>query len=194
MRSNASRRDACPEQAQPMSDPTSSSRSLLLLPGAVSFVPAGWRLRTLLGSCVAVVVWQPRLRVGGMCHYLLPELRGARVAGAPPDGRFAPDALHMLLQQMRASGSAPSEFAAHIAGGSHCVADWPEDDAGIGRRNAAAAAAWCQSNGLTVRAAQVGGRAARRVEFDSTTGVVTIRANEIEAGAPPARPAPKGKA
>ena len=36
----------------------------LLMPGALSFVSAGWRLRTLLGPCVSVVVWHAGLRVG----------------------------------------------------------------------------------------------------------------------------------
>jgi len=158
----------------PMPD---TARSLTLLPGALSFVPAGWRLQTLLGSCVSVVVWQPRLRLGGMCHFLLPERVGHRRAG--PDGRFAPDALAMLEQQMHASGLDTWHFVAHVAGGAHCLARRTgQDDAtlDIGRRNTEAALQWCRHMGMPVLQVAVGGRTSRQVDFDTSSGEVRIRA------------------
>ena len=45
-----------------------------LLPGQWAFVRAG-ALKTLLGSCVSILVWHRERGFGGMCHYLLPERR-----------------------------------------------------------------------------------------------------------------------
>lgn len=148
--------------------------SLLLMPGALSFVGAGWRLRTLLGSCVSVVVWHARLRVGGMCHYLLARRTGP--PGDVPDGRFGDEALEMLAQQMRCTGQAASSFVAHVAGGAQCLSC--VQGAGtldIGAQNVAAALAWCRALGLPVQSCRTGGRAARHLQFDPASGQVQVR-------------------
>ena len=50
---------------------------VFLQPGDFYFGEAGTRIRTLLGSCVAITLWHPILHIGGMCHIMLPE-RGER--------------------------------------------------------------------------------------------------------------------
>ncbi len=46
---------------------------VFLQPGELYFGDGRTRVRTLLGSCVAIAVWHPRLRIGGLCHYMLPS-------------------------------------------------------------------------------------------------------------------------
>ena len=58
---------------------------LMLLPGQWHVGRHVAQMRTLLGSCVAVVLWHPARRLGGMCHYLLPSRR--RTPGTPLEGR-----------------------------------------------------------------------------------------------------------
>jgi Chemotaxis protein; stimulates methylation of MCP proteins len=45
---------------------------IFLQPGDWYFGDRDTRIRTLLGSCIAITIWHPRLLVGGMCHFLLP--------------------------------------------------------------------------------------------------------------------------
>jgi hypothetical protein len=59
---------------------------IFLQPGEFYFGDHETRIRTLLGSCVAITMWHPRLRIGGMCHYLLPMHRG-RSGKTELDGR-----------------------------------------------------------------------------------------------------------
>ena len=47
-------------------------REIFLNPGEYAFGTELDRIRTILGSCVAVTFWHPGLRLGAMCHYLLP--------------------------------------------------------------------------------------------------------------------------
>ena len=65
------------------------------------------RLRTLLGSCVAITMWHPRRRYGAMCHYMLPT-RGARRTGEL-DGRLGDEAYLMLLREAGRYGTDPNE-------------------------------------------------------------------------------------
>jgi chemotaxis protein CheD len=153
------------------------ARDIFLLPGALAFGGANLRLRTLLGSCVSVVVWHPNLRLGGMCHFLLPA-RFPADPDAPLDGRYAHDALHMLLLQMSQSVIDISEFSVHICGGANCFSDIAERSAqpfDIGRRNIEAAEAWVAENRLGLLQKQVGGEMYRHVSFDNTTGLLSVR-------------------
>lgn len=88
---------------------------IFLQPGEVYFGDRGTRIRTVLGSCVSITFWHPRLLLGGMCHYMLPE-RGKAGADAP-DGRYADEALDLLFGEMRAAGTRPREYQAKIFGG-----------------------------------------------------------------------------
>lgn len=69
---------------------------IFLQPGEFYFGDRETRLRTILGSCVAITLWHPRLRIGGMCHYLLPMRRGHHDE-AELDGRYADDSLTLRL-------------------------------------------------------------------------------------------------
>ena len=70
---------------------------------------------TVLGSCVAVCLWAPEVRVGGMNHYLLPERHGR--PGAP--GRYGDEATDELLQRSRqAVGRGRALVAKFFGGGS----------------------------------------------------------------------------
>jgi hypothetical protein len=57
-------------------------------------------LRTLLGSCVAITLWHPTRRIGGMCHFLLPERK--RRTNEPPDGRYGDEAVAEMVKVLSA--------------------------------------------------------------------------------------------
>ena len=59
---------------------------IFLQPGEFYFGEGKTRVRTLLGSCVAITLWHPRLHLGGMSHYVLPN-RQHRKKHDPLDGR-----------------------------------------------------------------------------------------------------------
>jgi chemotaxis protein CheD len=46
---------------------------IFLRPGDCYFGGQNTSIRTVLGSCVSMTFWHPQLRVGGMCHYMLPK-------------------------------------------------------------------------------------------------------------------------
>ena len=71
----------------------------MLMPGELFFGKDVACLHTLLGSCVAVTLWHPRLRIGGMCHYLLPGRN--RPPNQPRDGKFGDEAIGMLVDALK---------------------------------------------------------------------------------------------
>lgn len=75
---------------------------IFLQPGEFYFGDEKTRIRTLLGSCVAITMWHPKLNIGGMCHYMLPQNRRKETAHVL-DGRYAVDAMQMFLREIHRS-------------------------------------------------------------------------------------------
>lgn len=96
---------------------------VFLQPGEYHFGDRNTRIRTLLGSCVAVVIWHPLLQIGGMCHVLLPQRSGRR-GSATLDGRYADEALQLLLQAAAAAGTEAGEYQAKLFGGGNMFPDY----------------------------------------------------------------------
>jgi chemotaxis protein CheD len=61
-----------------------------LAPGLLYASAGAAQVTTILGSCVAVCLWDSEGRVGGMNHFLLPE-------GGPPSPRFGESAVPLFL-------------------------------------------------------------------------------------------------
>lgn len=85
-----------------------------LYPGQiyVSHEPA--IITTILGSCAALVLWDRRLKIGGMNHYLLPE--GTETG--PNRLRYGNVANPELLRELLALGCSAKNLQAKVFGGS----------------------------------------------------------------------------
>ena len=160
-------------------------------PGEIYLQPGDWhfgsgntRVRTLLGSCVAIAVWHPRLRVGGLCHFMLPTRNAYARHGHPPhgqgghgahlDGRYADEAMYLFLRSMHAAGARPQEFDAKLFGGGRMFGG--EGAAGdVPYRNIAAARALVQQHGMRLRAEHLGGQGHRNLVFELWSGDAYLR-------------------
>src|SRR5574337_913202 len=73
-------------------------------------------LKTVLGSCIAVCLCDPKTGVGGMNHFLLP-VRGSE-GDAPVDApRFGVHAMGLLIGRMLKAGADRRRLEARIFGG-----------------------------------------------------------------------------
>src|SRR5512141_2188077 len=68
-----------------------------------------------LGSCVAIALYDPQERVGGLAHPMLPDPSLARPGGNP--ARFASHAVPMLIERMVRAGAQPRRLVARLVGG-----------------------------------------------------------------------------
>jgi chemotaxis protein CheD len=149
---------------------------IFLQPGELWFGDEHTRIRTILGSCVAVTLWHPRRRIGGMCHYMLPSrIRGT---GKPLDGRYGDEALDLLTKEIRAVHSLPHEFEAKLFGGGHMFQRFCTGKSCGGQvpdRNVAAGRELVLRHGFKVKAEQLGGHGHRQVIFDIWSGHVWVK-------------------
>lgn len=143
--------------------------------------PGGWAVEgqqpmaTLLGSCVAVCLWEPQLKLAGMNHFLLPS----RVSRATddPDIVLAGDySMEVLVNGMLARGASKRRLVAKVFGGGTIV---DTISAPVGVRNVRFATEWLQREGVTLLASDVGGAFSRKVVMLPTTGDAYCRRQSI---------------
>lgn len=151
------------------------SVEVFLQPGELCFGDRRTRIRTLLGSCVALVFWHPQRLIGGMCHYLLPSRRFGRPGNL--DGCYGDEAIALLLSEIRAAGARPEEFDIRLFGGGAMFPGLYRGRAGaaVGRKNVEAARQIIGGYRLAFTAEHVEGNGYRNLVFDIRTGQVALR-------------------
>jgi chemotaxis protein CheD len=143
------------------------------MPGQLHFGRVAASLRTLLGSCVAITLWHPEKRIGGMCHFLLPSR--TRTPGQPADGRFGDEALELMVAQLQRLGTRSQDYVAHLYGGADTMPDSARTKLNIGERNIEQGWSLIDRYGFQLDGVDVGDNVPRTVMLDCACGQVTIK-------------------
>ena len=127
-----------------------------------------------LGSCVAIALYDPRTRIGGLAHTLLPSESMARDRSNP--AKFPASAVVTLLAEMARLGADAGRVRAKLVGGASMFANLlPAGGINIGDRNVAAARQALEANHVPVIAEDVGSDHGRSVHFHLDDGRVEVR-------------------
>ncbi|MGE5398592.1 MAG: chemotaxis protein CheD [Chitinophagales bacterium] len=136
-----------------------------LQPGYIYANDEGSLVKTVLGSCVAVCLWDQRQGFGGMNHYIYP-----RRVQKPPRAEFGDVSIPYLIKLMKKIGSDEKDLLAHIVGG----AANPLLSSNIGQENIAVAEEILERYGITVVNRSVGGNTGKKVVFNTASGELLI--------------------
>lgn len=149
---------------------------LVVHPGEWFFGSAPGEVGTLLGSCVAMVVWHPVLRCGGLCHYLLPR-PAAMAQQEKPDPRYGVYALQFLRHTMEKYAPLP-DYHISCFGGSDMFSGRVQTR--IGQDNIEYAQQWLHRHGLKPRHQNLGGCFSRNIVLDLGSGNIRVKRHPIE--------------
>ena len=125
-------------------------------------------LRTLLGSCIGVALYDRAHRVAGLAHVVLPTSQG--IPTLP--GKFMDTAIPALLDKMAQLVGRAVEPTARIAGGANMFAT--EVVRTIGLQNIEASDRILGDLGIPIVGRHCGGEKGRRIALDAESGVITI--------------------
>lgn len=137
-----------------------------LLPGQLHASAEPCQIRTILGSCVAICLWDDRGLAGGMNHFLLPCSREKEYSSF----RFADEATAELLRKLTLLGSRPQNLTAKIFGGSALFQQRDNYATSLGAQNVAAALRLIRSAGISVAIQETGGMQGRKIVFNTDDG------------------------
>lgn len=159
---------------------------ITLQPGGFFFGKAGMRVRTLLGSCVSITLWHPKLLIGGMCHFMLPQRDRPRPGRL--DGKYADEAMAMFLHKIEAFNTRPAEYEVKVFGGGNmfpainnqgtCQPGSALDEIkacrNIACKNIAMTHHLLNTHGFNIHREDLGGENHRHILFDIGSGHVWV--------------------
>jgi chemotaxis protein CheD len=145
--------------------------SHFLYPSALFFSGKPHVVNTILGSCVAVCLWDKHLNVGGINHYMLPMWNGDGLA-SPKYGNIAIDKL--IDNMMHQLGCQKRNLQAKVFGGGEVI-ETKVAAFNIGKRNIEVAKEQLQEHNIPIVAMSVGGNQGRKIQYFTQTGKVKMK-------------------
>jgi len=124
---------------------------------------------TILGSCVAVCLYDAARGIGGINHFMLP------MDGAAVSARYANHAFDLLVRQLVALGTSQSRLQAKIFGGASMLREGAITENDLGARNVVAARTRLAQEQIPLVAEDVGGRHGRKLLFLTSTGGAQVK-------------------
>ena len=126
-----------------------------------------------LGSCIGVAVYDPKVKVGGILHFMLPESSLDEEKGRNSPFMFADTGIPLLFRECYKLGATKARMVVKVAGGSQ-VLGGPEHF-NIGRRNYAALRKIFLKNNVLIDNEDVGGVKARTMYLEIASGRVWVK-------------------
>lgn len=141
-----------------------------LHPGQVHACATPCVITTILGTCVAVGIWDPSTAIGGLNHYLLPSdpvVRGS--------ARMGDAAIEQLIARVQRLGAVEGRLRAKVFGGTESSFGFRRAGRDLGAQNAELAFAQLSARGIPVVAHDVGGARARKLLFQTDDGASWVK-------------------
>lgn len=129
-------------------------------------------MRTLLGSCIGIALYDRKLKLLGLAHIVLPDSAGR----TQTLGKYADSAIPETIRRMTMlTGGAKLSLTAKIAGAANMfVQVSPNNGNTIGEQNLQAVEKALALGNIPIIGRHVGGTSGRRMVVDVLTGTVQI--------------------
>jgi chemotaxis protein CheD len=129
-----------------------------------------------LGSCIAVVCYDPMAKAGGLLHLMLPDSIISPEKAISQPAMFADTGIPLLLRSLVGLRADITRLRTFLAGGASVLCT--TDTFKIGERNIRATFDYLARAGLPVRQTALGGTINRTVHLNVGTGIITLKTPE----------------
>ena len=151
------------------------SDTVKVLPGEHFVHDKDILIMTTLGSCIAACLWDKQQRVGGMNHFMLPEVtnNGDSNSNDSRDGRYGSYAMELLINELIKRGARRSALEAKVFGGGSVVSGWHSSS--VGERNTRFVLDYLRTERIPVVSKDVLDIHARKVCFFPASGKAMVK-------------------
>lgn len=133
-------------------------------------------ITTILGPCVAVCLYEPSSRTGGMNHILLPGQNTGETV--PGDARYAINAMELLINQMMKLGADRYRLKAKVFGGAQ-IYPFLKQEMAMGLKNIEMVIDFLITERIPIINYNFGGSHPRKIQFYTGTGDVLMQKVKI---------------
>jgi len=135
-------------------------------------------LNTFVGSCVALCLYDPYAKIGGMSHIMLPK-NGIGKSNHNESGKYADQAIEITIKMMIEKGADAKRIKASIAGGAKIFStESGESIFNVGEKNTASIKEILREKRIPLISSHVGMTYGRWVKLDINTGKMTVSNNK----------------
>jgi chemotaxis protein CheD len=142
-------------------------------------------VRTVLGSCVAVTMFDRRLKISAICHALLPKHDGIEhdETRSNTNYKYVDTVIPLMVKRLRTYGSELPDLEVKLFGGADMlsVKTGQPNLRSVGRLNIEAVFQILKAHHLSVKVSDVGGTVGRKILFYTHTGEVLLKRIKPEA-------------
>ena len=148
--------------------------SAKLMPGEVYVSRENEMIMTVLGSCVSACIRNPITNVGGMNHFMLPQMGSGKsiLTLGGTAARYGNWAMEVLINEILKYGGNKRDLEVKLFGGGKVLDNMTMD---IGKRNIDFVFNFLDQEGIAVAAHDVGDRFPRKLLYFPHTGKVKVR-------------------
>lgn len=122
-----------------------------------------------LGSCVGIAIYDPKMRVGGLAHAMLPKSNGHKTA------KYVDSAIEIMIENLSSLGCERKNMVAKFTGGAQIFKHLTLESLRIGDRNIEAVRETLRSYGIRIVSEDVGGSLGRTIYFFVSDGRLLVR-------------------
>ena len=148
------------------------NESVKVLPGEFFVHDEDILVMTTLGSCIAACLWDRDKRIGGMNHFLLPDM-GAGSGSGGDSGRYGSFAMDLLIGELVKRGATRSSMEAKVFGGGAVVSGM--NTINVGERNTAFVLDYLRTERITVVSKDVMDIYPRKVCYLPASGKAMVK-------------------
>jgi chemotaxis protein CheD len=141
-------------------------------------------LTTFVGSCVALCIYEPVEKIGGLAHIMLPDSEGNHFPTNNFDAKYADHALKLVLDAMKQKGAEHERMVSKLVGGAKTFSNensTADTLFNIGERNCASIRVLLNSSKIPILAEELGSTQGRWVKLDINSGKVMVKKRNKEA-------------
>ena len=131
-----------------------------------------------LGSCIALMLYDPKLQIAGMIHYMLPLSKTAPEKAELKPAMFGDTGIPLLFHSMYKQGSKRENLRIIVVGGAQVYNDNGVFE--IGKKNYTVLRKLLWKNNLMITTEDVGGNDSRTARINVSDGKVIIRSKGSE--------------
>lgn len=151
-----------------------------LKPGELFSGRQAARVTTVLGSCVAVTMYDRKRRVAAMCHAIQSTCRSEAencITGCGEKFKSVRCAIDGMVRQMAQMGASHDDIEIKMFGGAALLWEQRDGDRGmsVGDLNVVAARRALAEYGFRIRVIKVGGTVGRKIIFHTSDGSVFLK-------------------
>jgi chemotaxis protein CheD len=154
-------------------DPVFRTEAAKILPGEYHVTDRDIVIVTVLGSCVAACIRDPKLGIGGMNHFMLPDSGSGQESTASEPARYGSYAMEVLINQLVKMGARRDRLEAKVFGGANVIPGMTQTN--VGKRNSDFVLNFLKTEGIPVLARDLEDVCPRKVAYFPKTGVVKVK-------------------